>query len=144
MRAQATDEIYIPAPPREVIEALTRISVDASWWPGARATGEYGWVEVDAPSGRPLSRVRWRADISPVRDGEGFTWMLSNGELRGRAEWWIEAFKDGAIVHYYLDCERGDRGRWRRLPTILRRHRWAVRRGLNGLKDAFAARATTR
>ncbi len=139
MRAQATDEIYIEASPRDIIDILTRLSADASWWPGARVRGEYGWVEISAPSGRPFGRVRFRADIGAVREWEGFTWMLVDGELIGRAEWWIEAFKDGSIVHLYIDCERGPRGRWRRRPTILRRYRWAMRRGLNGLKDALAS-----
>jgi hypothetical protein len=135
VRAQSTDEIFIRAAPRTIIESLTRLNDEHAWWPGARTRGAYGWVEVSAPTGRIFSRVRFRASISPVREWEGFTWMLEQGELRGRAEWWIEAFKDGAMVHHYLDCERGDAGRWRRLPTILRRHRWAIRRGLNALKD---------
>lgn len=140
MRAQATDEIYIEASPRTIIERLTRISDGASWWPGARAGGGYGWVRVDAPTGRPFSRVRFTASIGPVREWEGFGWELTDGELIGRAEWWIEAFKDGAIVHYYLDAARGPRGRWRRMPTITRRHRWAIRRGMNALKDALEDR----
>lgn len=141
MRLQATDELFIRATPREIIDAITRLSLDASWWPGARAHGEYGWVEVKAPSGRGLGRVRIRAEIGAVREWEGFTWTLVDGEMVGRAEWWIEAFKDGAIVHHYTDCERGARGRWRRSPTVLRRYRWALRRGLNGLKDALESRA---
>ena len=144
MRAQATDEIFINVAAKDIIEAITRLSVDASWWPGARTSGAYGWVAVSAPTGRPFSRVRFRADISSVREWEGFTWVLTEGELVGRAEWWIEAFKDGAIVHHYLDCTRGQRGRWRRAPAILRRHRWAIRHGLNGLKDALEARANAR
>jgi len=141
MGLYATDEIYIEARPRSIIEALTRLADDPSWWPGARAEGAYGWVRVEVPTGRPGSRVRFKASIGEVREWEGFSWTLGDGELVGRAEWWIEAFKRGAIVHHYLDVERGPRGRWRRTPTVLRRHRWAIRRGLNGLKDALEARA---
>src|SRR5688572_10314353 len=119
MRAQATDELYIEASPREIIQALTRVSGDHSWWPGARAEGAYGWVRIDAPAGRAFSRVAFRAEIGPVREWEGFAWVLTDGELVGRAEWWIEAFNDGAIVHYYLDAERGNRGRMRRMSSVL-------------------------
>ena len=140
MRAQATDELFIEALPEDVIRALTRLSTDHAWWPGARAEGAYGWVRISAPTGRPLSRVTFKASIGPVREWEGFSWVLEEGELAGRAEWWIEAFGSGSIVHYYLDAERGQRGRWRRLSSVLRRHRWAIRRGVNALKDTLEGR----
>lgn len=140
MRAHATDELYIEAPPEAIQRALAALSDDASWWPGARTGGEYGRVRVDAPVGRRFARVRFQAGIGPMREWEGFTWFLDRGELHGRAEWWLESFKAGTIVHYYLDVERGDAGRRRRMSSAVRRHRWAVRRGLNGLKDRLEAR----
>lgn len=137
MRWRTTDEIFIRAPQKTIARRLLDLSDGASWWPGARASGPYGYVVVRAPTGRPLSRVGFGAIISPVREWEGFTWTLNAGELLGRAEWWLEAFGDGTIVHYYLDVERGPRARWRRTSSCVRRHRWAMRRGLNALKDAL-------
>lgn len=144
MRANATDEIYIAAPRQTVARRLLDLSTDASWWPGARCTGEYGRVIVNAPTGRLNTRVRFEAGIGPVREWDGFTWFLEKGELAGRAEWWLEEFKDGTIVHHYLDADRGDTGRWRRLPTVVRRYRWAVRGALNALKDDLELRQNGR
>lgn len=145
MGVNTTDEIYIEAPPEEVQRALVGLSSGAAWWPGARVDGAGERVRVDAPIGGALARrVRFEAAVSHVREREGFTWMLERGELRGRAEWWLEAYKDGTIVHYYLDVERGDRGRARRMSSVVRRHRWAVRRGVNGLKDLLEDRAAAR
>ncbi len=141
MRVNTTDEIFVDAPPETVQRALLGLSEDASWWPGARAGGGYGWVWLRAPTGRVFSRVRLKASIPSAREWEGFTWMLEEGELRGRAEWWLEAFKGGTIVHYYLDVERGDRAGIRRTASQVRRHRWAVRRGMNALKDRLERRA---
>jgi hypothetical protein len=143
VRANATDELFIETSPEAVQRALLGLSEDSSWWPGARSGGGYGWVTLDVPVGRARGRVKLKASIPNSREWEGFTWTLEEGELVGRAEWWLEAFKDGTIVHYYLDAERGLRARRRRLSTVVRRHRWAIRRGLNALKDLLEARSET-
>ena len=140
-RTNTTDEFFIDAPPPRVLEELVDAGRIRAWWPGARATGGGDRVKVRAPSFRRLSTpVSFEARLDGLRPGEGFTWWLEGGELKGRAEWWLEAFKDGTIVHYYLDVERGDRGRARRMTTAVRRHRWAVRRGINALKDLLEGR----
>lgn len=141
MRIGTTDELFIDAPQGDVHRALLAIHEGAPWWPGARAEGTAERVRVAAPVGGMRRRVRFEAAVSGVRRDEGMTWMLEHGGLRGRAEWWLEPFKDGTVVHYYLDVERGDRGRFRRLSSLVRRHRWAVRRGINALKDGLEARA---
>jgi hypothetical protein len=140
LRANATDELFIHATPEAVQRRLLGLSEDASWWPGARAGGGYGWVTLDVPVGLRRGRIKLKASIPNSREWEGFTWTLEEGDLVGRAEWWLEAFKDGTIVHYFLDVERGPRAR-RRLSTQLRRHRWAIRRGLNALKDLLEDRS---
>lgn len=140
-RTGSTDEIFIRAPQRAIARAILDLSDDSSWWPRARVRGGYGWLEVDAPTRR--GRIRFKAIVGPVREWEGFGWTLEEGDLLGRAEFWFEAFKDGTIVHHYLDVERGARGR-RRLSARLERHRLAMRRGLNGLKDRLEAGATSR
>jgi len=143
VRANATDELFIHASPEAVQRRLLGLSEDASWWPGARAGGGYGWVTLDVPVGLHRGRMKMKASIPSSREWEGFTWTLEEGELIGRAEWWLESFKDGMIVHYFLDVERGPGARGRRLSTSVKRHRWAIRRGLNALKDVLEARDAT-
>ena len=143
VRWQTTDDVFIRAPQKRIARRLLDLADDSSWWPGVRARGTYGYVEVDAPAGRPFSRARFGAIISPVREWEGFTWTINQGDLAGRAEWWLEAFGDGTIVHYYLDLARAPGRRLRRTSASVRRHRWAIRRGLNALKDDLEA-ATAR
>ncbi len=118
VRANATDELFIHASPEAVQRRLLGLSEDASWWPGARAGGGYGWVTLDVPIGLHRGRMKIKASIPSSR----------------------ESFKDGTIVHYFLDVERGPGARGRRLPTSVKRHRWAIRRGLNALKDLLEAR----
>jgi len=140
-RINTTDEFYIAVPPSRVYDELIDAERIATWWPGSHARLSSNGVELRAPSFRRVARpVRFTARMDGLRPGEGFTWWLEEGELRGRAEWWLEAFKDGTIVHYYLDVERGSRGRARRMSSAVRRHRWAVRRGVNALKDSLEMR----
>ncbi len=141
IRTNTTDEFFIDAPPERVYDELIDVTRIRSWWPGARAQGNGATLEVRAPSFRRVARpVSFGARIEGLRPGAGLTWWLERGELRGRAEWWLEAFKAGTIVHYYLDVERGDGGRARRTRSAVRRHRWAVRRGINALKDLLEGR----
>jgi len=141
VRTNTTDELFIHASAEAVQRRLLGLSEDAMWWPGARAGGGYGWVTLDVPVGQRRGRLKLKASIPNSREWEGFTWTLEEGELVGRAEWWLEAFKDGTIVHYYLDVERAPGARARRLSTSVKRHRWAIRRGLNALKDVLESRA---
>lgn len=141
LKINTTDEFFIDAPPARVQEELLDAARIRAWWPGSRATGNGERLAIKAPSFRRLaSPVTFEARLEGVRPGEGFTWWLERGELKGRGEWWLEGFKDGTIVHYYLDVERGDRGGRRRLSTAVRRHRWAVRKGVNALKDLLEGR----
>ena len=140
-RTNTTDEFFIDARPARVLDELAEADRVRAWWPGVRVTGVDGRVRVRAPSAGGLRRpVVFEARLDGLRPGEGLTWWLERGELRGRGEWWLEPFKEGTIVHYYLDVERGNRGRRRRMSTAVRRHRWAVRRGVNALKDLLEGR----
>ena len=140
-RTNTTDEFFIDAPPRRVYESLTDPERIAGWWPGVRVSGANGRLAIRAPGFRRRSSgVTFEARLEGLRPGEGVTWWLERGELSGRGEWWFEAFKAGTIVHYYLDVERGDRGKRRRFSSSVRRHRWAVRRGINALKDRLEGR----
>jgi hypothetical protein len=140
-KINTTDEFFIDAPPARVQEELVDAGRIGAWWPGARATGNGEHLTIKAPSFRRLAApVSFVARLDGLRPGEGFTWWLERGELKGRGEWWLESFKDGTIVHYYLDVERGDHGRRRSMSTAVRRHRWAVRMGINALKDQLEGR----
>lgn len=140
-RSNTTDEFFINATPQRVYEALTAGERIAEWWPGAGVTQSTAGISLRAPTPRRLSRpIAFGARVDGLRPGEGLTWWLEDGELRGRAEWWLEGFKSGTIVHYYLDVERGNAGRARRMRSAVRRHRWAVRRGVNALKDLLEGR----
>jgi len=141
-RINTTDEFFIDAPPERVLEQLSDAERIRAWWPGAHVNVDGVRLKVRAPAfGRVATAVVFEARLDGLRPGEGLTWWLERGELRGRGEWWLEAFKDGTIVHYYLDVERGNRGRARRMSSVVRRHRWAVRRGVNALKDQLEGRA---
>lgn len=141
MRTNSTDDLFIKAPLEDVQRELLQLGAGDPWWPRARVETDGGRLTLSVPAGRPLTRMKFRATISNIRPRQGLTWTLEHGELRGRGEWWLEPFKDGTIVHYYLDVEPGDRGRFRRLASRVRRHRWAVRLGVNGLKDTLEGRA---
>ena len=141
-KINTTDEFFIDSPPRRVYEALTDPARISAWWPGVRVASNDGRLALRAPGFRRLARhVAFEVRVDGLRPGEGVTWWLERGELRGRGEWWLEGFKAGTIIHYYLDVERGDRGRARRISSSVRRHRWAVRRGVNALKDRLEGRA---
>jgi hypothetical protein len=140
-RFNTTDEFFIDVPPERVLEQLADGVRIGEWWPGAHVSAEGERLRVRAPAfGRTATVVDFEARLDGIRPGEGLTWWLERGELHGRGEWWLEPFKDGTIVHYYLDVERGDRGRTRRMSSLIRRHRWAVRRGVNALKDLLEGR----
>jgi hypothetical protein len=140
-RSNTVDELFVAAPRDRAFAALIDLGRDATWWPGADARRDDQRLRVDAPGFRAASsRVRFEARIDKVRPGEGFVWRIDRGEVHGRAEFWLEEFKDGTVVHYFLNADPGERGRARRWSSRVRRHRWAVRRGVNGLKDALEGR----
>lgn len=137
--ANTTDEFWIDAGPDRVYEAL--LDPGAGWWPRARARVENGRIVVRARAFRRLSTpVSFEARVDGLRPSEGLTWWFERGELRGRGEWWLESFKTGTIVHFFLDVDPGDRGRVRRWSSRVRRYRWAIRRGVNALKDRLEGR----
>lgn len=129
----ATDELFIRSPQRLVQEALLHVHEDHRWWPEAGADGGYGWVALDIPTGARGRRVRFRASIADAREWEGFRWVFEDGAIAGTGEFWFEAYRDGTIVHHYLQ------GATVAAPVArqIRDYRWAIRIGLNGLKDAL-------
>lgn len=134
----ATDEVFIEAPPETIDHALLHIHEAHAWWPGGRARGGYGWTELDLPTGKRNERIRFKARIDGARPGEGFSWLFEAGALAGRAEFWLERYRHGTIIHHFLTVDPAGPGP--SPASRVRRYRWAIRRGLNGLKDHLDAR----
>lgn len=138
MPVRTVDEVYVEAEPADVYRTLIAFGKDFGWWPGARATSDGKRLAVSLPAGRGR-RVRFDAGVDGVRPDEGLVWVFEGGDLSGHGEWWLEPFKDGTIVHYYLEAERAGGGT-SRIASRIKRHRWAIRRGLNALKDLMEGR----
>jgi hypothetical protein len=112
------DETFVAAP----VERLAAVVADparwAAWWPGRQ-------LEVFLDRG--LKGQRWAVA----------------GDLVGSAEIWIEAYRDGAILHYYLRADPsaaehvGPRAadRLRRLEaTGWKRTVWSLKAELEGAR----------
>jgi hypothetical protein len=136
-RSNTGDDVFVRAAPGRVFRMIESLPRDAAWWPGARVQPvQPDVIRVRVPSFRRGSRaVRFVARVERVRPGVGLVWQIDRGEVRGTGEWWLEPVDGGVVVHYLLDVAPGTRGRLRRWSSRVRRHRWAVRRGLNALKD---------
>lgn len=144
-KSNTNDDVFIDAPPADVFRAIEALPRDAAWWPGARTTGSGDRLTAGVQGfGRFGTPVRFEARVDGIRPGEGIVWWLESGELSGRGEFWLEPFRAGTIVHYYLDVDPGPGGRRRAFGARVRRHRWAIRGGLNALKDRLEGRAWLR
>ncbi len=71
------DETFIAAPPVAIAAAIADLNLLQQWWPDLSLV-----VFMD----RGITGTRWSV----------------TGAFVGSTEIWIEAFGDGAIVHYYL------------------------------------------
>ncbi len=85
------DETFIVAP----VEDLAAVVADPrrwrQWWPGRRL------------------------EVFLDRGVKGQRWAIA-GDLVGSAEIWLEAYRDGAVVHYYLRADPGGDPRRKPLP----------------------------
>ena len=101
------DETFVVAAPEILAQRFADRSLWREWWPDLRLT-----VEAD----RGLEGVRWSVD----------------GALVGAAEIWLEPWRDGVIVHWFVRAEPRPPGDGRRL-----RHAYATlfKRRIHALKD---------
>lgn len=129
-----SDDVYIQASADRIQEAILHVHEDRSWWPGVRARGGFAWLELDAPTGRGNERIHLRLRIEDARPGQGFRWIFEGGDLDGHGEFWFEPAREGTIVHYLTTVQERPR-----IASAVRAHRWAMRAGLNGLKDHLDA-----
>ncbi len=136
----ADDRAFIRAPEALIYRRLTHVAAWPSWWSGCRVEplpatdgAEHWVVALRTGWGRWLrTAVRphsWRHDLGVV--------LALEGEMSGRAEFWLEPTHGGTVVHHLLVATTP-------LPRplrILEAYRRAIRRGLWGLKDVLQLEA---
>lgn len=131
----AEDTGFVRAPPSLVHAHLADVARWPAWWPGVGVRR--------GPAGGRHERweLHWRAGLHRLtlwtvthghRPGAGFHLTL-NGDLRGRAEFWLEATGGGTVVHHLLAASP----RRARPATLLRTYRRVVRRGLWACHDVL-------
>lgn len=105
------DETFVVAQPDELAERVGDPELWRRWWPGLR-------LEITADRGQ--EGLRWRVD----------------GELTGTTEIWLEPWRDGVVVHWFLRAD--PRRPPRSARAAQRRHRRLVttyKAGVHALKD---------
>lgn len=136
----ADDRAFIRAPEALIYRRLTHLAAWPAWWSGCRVErlpaveGAERWaVALRTAPGRWLRvAVRphsWRHDLGVV--------LALDGDLVGRAEFWLEPTHGGTVVHHLLVATTP----LARPLRVLEAHRRAVRRGLWGLKDVLQLEA---
>ena len=104
------DDTFVVASPERVAQVVADPGRWGSWWPDLRLT---------TTRDRGVKGRQWRVD----------------GALAGTAEIWLEPWRDGVIVHFYLRCDPADPAR---APERERRRRaQAWKRVVHALKDAL-------
>ncbi|MQA05568.1 MAG: polyketide cyclase / dehydrase and lipid transport [Streptosporangiales bacterium] len=117
------DETFVVAPPQRLADAFADPRSWRRWWPS---------LALELAEDRGVKGLRWRV----VGGSPG-----AAHPLRGTSEVWLEASRDGTIVHFYLRADPvaespGSPARVRRLADQLRReHAVAFKARLNALKD---------
>jgi hypothetical protein len=109
------DETYVAVPPARLAAVFRDPATWAEWWPTLRL------------------------DLAEDRGTKGVRWLVS-GELTGTGEVWLERYRDGTIVHFYLRVDpfgapSAGRRRARLADRLRRDHAVAFKRRLNRLKD---------
>lgn len=142
VRFGVDDAGFVRAPADLVYRRLTDIGRWPTWWPGAEVRPlppngpEERWA-VGFAAG-PAFRLRCALALDGWRHEVGFRFALA-GDLVGRGEFWLEPIAGGTIVHHLVEASTPLR-RPRRVATG---YRWAVRRGLWGLKDVLQLETRT-
>jgi hypothetical protein len=113
-----------------------------AWAPPAIDIMDESFVVADPSmlAGRFADAMLWRQwwpelELSVVRDRgrKGIRWEVS-GALAGTAEIWLESWRDGVIVHWYLRAEPAG-GRVRRAERIRQAYLRDYKRRIHALKD---------
>lgn len=80
------DETFIATPNDILAQVVADPARWAQWWPGRRM------------------------EVFMDRGAKGQRWAIA-GDLVGSAEIWLEAYRDGVILHYYLRADPPQDGR---------------------------------
>lgn len=120
------DESFVVADPDELAELLHDPALWRRWWPD---------LELQVAHDRG-------------RDGLRF---VVTGALVGTAEFWLEPWGDGVVVHYFLRADVTSRGSAVQVRELspraaareVRRRGQQTRRGIWALKDRLEQRRTT-
>lgn len=112
------DETYIAAPSDALAVAVADPARWRTWWPARRL------------------------EVFMDRGPKGQRWSVS-GDVVGSSEIWLEAYRDGTILHYYLraDPAGADRGsrplRRQQIDRLRRAEATAWKRSVWALKQEF-------
>jgi len=107
------DDLVV-ADPAYVAERLGSDTLWRAWWPDLTLT--------------PTER----------RGLEGVRWAVT-GSAVGTAEWWLEAVRDGVVVHWYLRVDPAEPVRGRALVRLQERYVASYRKHLWRFKDEVEA-----
>ena len=75
-----------------------------------------------------------RLSVARDRGLKGIMWTIT-GELTGSAEIWLEPWRDGVIVHWFLRADPIEPRRRRRLSRMHESYVRAYKRRIHALKD---------
>jgi hypothetical protein len=136
------DATFVRAPVALVYRRITDVAAWPTWWTGLRVhdlpplSGDERWgVSLRVGPARllrfALTCTRWRHEAGLQ--------MRLDGDLDGRAEFWLEPASGGTVVHHVAAATTGLR--WPRRTA--QGYRRAVRRGLWGFKDVLQLETRT-
>jgi hypothetical protein len=103
------DDTFVDAPAAVLAGVVADPARWASWWPDLRLT---------TTRDRGVKGRQWRVD----------------GAMRGTSEIWLEPWRDGVLVHYYLRAELAGPDR-SRVERERHRHVQQWKRVVHALKD---------
>ncbi|HEX9889282.1 MAG TPA: SRPBCC family protein [Nitriliruptorales bacterium] len=130
------DDAFVRAPVRLVYPHLTHLAAYPRWWPGVamQPVGRGGaeLFRLTMRAGRLSRPLRLIVHPNGWRHDAGFH-MSIEGDLDGRAEWWLEEGWGGTVVHHLASFEAIGASP-RRALTAYRR---ALRQGLWACKDVL-------
>jgi hypothetical protein len=104
------DDTFVVASPEQVAAVVGDPQRWRAWWPD---------LQLTTTRDRGVKGVQWRV----------------RGALEGTAEIWLEPWRDGVVVHYYLRCDPRDPATRPRRERRRRAQAW--KRVVHGLKDAL-------
>ncbi|PSK99701.1 hypothetical protein CLV30_1174 [Haloactinopolyspora alba] len=104
------DESFIVARPQDLAMYFARADVRRTWWPDLRLA------------------------VSEHRGDEGVRWIVG-GALTGTAEIWLQAWRDGVVVHWFLRAEPPPGTGTRRTRRLARRYALGYKARIHRLKD---------